>query len=109
MIILIVLVLLIVIYIGNAPTRNDQRLGREAYDRQQDNFHERNKELAKQYDCYYEQNKLPTMDINVNYYGDGSLRKDSKTGRTYDKGRYFVNSYGQMANGKYDPTKERPG
>ena len=108
MIILVALFVFALIYIGNAPVRHDQALGREAYDRQTENFHRRNKETAEKYDCYYERNQLPSLDINQNFYGDGSLKRDSSTGRTYNKGQYYVDSRGRKANGQYDSTKKRP-
>lgn len=108
MIILIAVLAFILIYVGNAPTRHDQQLGREAYDRQQENFHRKNKEVAEKYDCYYERAQIPSLDINQNFYGDGSLKRDTSTGKTYEKGKYYVNSRGQKANGQYDSTKKRP-
>lgn len=108
MIILVALVVFVLLYVGNAPTRRDQQLGREAYDQQQKNFHERNKVLAEQYDCYYEPNELSTMDINASYYGDGSLKKDGCTGKTYEKGKYYVDSKGMTAKRQYDSSQIKP-
>ena len=98
MAIIFALLILAFLWVGNAPTRADQQLGREAFDRQQENFHQQNKEYAQRHDYYYERSKLVSQDINADFYSDGSLRRDSNTGKTYSKGQYYVDSRGQAAN-----------
>ena len=74
-----------------------------------DEFHRQNRECAKRNDCYYKYNDLVTLEINENFWPDGSLKRDAYTGKTYQKGQYYVNSRGWNADDQNDSTKKRPG
>ncbi len=72
--------------------------------------HQRMLEGAQYWDSYYERNPLtPQLDVNPDFYGDGSLRHDSGTGFDYPKGRYFCNKAGYKADKTMaGPELERP-
>lgn len=104
----IALIIVVFIFALGTPTRVETRRGNEAFDRAQEDAHRRNREYAQKNDLYFEQSKLVTLDINENFYSDGSLRHDSATNRNFAKGQYYVDSRGQMANRSYDHSKQKP-
>ena len=53
---------------------------------------------SKEMDCYYESNRNAIIHPNYNFYSDGSLKYDSNTGKGYQKGQYYCDSNGVMAN-----------
>lgn len=108
MIIIIALFAFLLIFIGNTPARTYERQAKEDYEKYRENTHKRNQEYAKEHDYYYERNNLFNLEVNPNYYGDGSLRRDPNTGKTYEKGKYYVDSRGQTANWKQDSSKQKP-
>lgn len=95
--IILVALLLSILWVSNAPTREDQKLGRAAFDQQKINQHRAQKDFAAQHDLYYKESQLPTLDVNANFYSDGSLRRDAATGQYYNKGQYYCDSRGLNA------------
>ncbi len=95
--IIIVALLIAVLWVCNAPARDDRKLGQQAVDQQIRNQHRAQKNFAEQHDVYYKESQLPSLDVNANFYGDGSLRCDAATGRHYDKGQYYCDSRGLTA------------
>jgi hypothetical protein len=57
----------------------------------QEYFRRRNKELSHTWNLYYDER---TGDLNDEFYRDGSVRKNYRTGHMYDMGRYFYNCDG---------------
>ena len=104
----IVLIIVFLIFALNAPTRAETRRGNEVFDRAQEDAHRRNREYAQKNDLYYERSKLVTMDINENFYSDGSLKHDNATNRNFAKGQYYVDSRGQKADRSYDHSQKKP-
>lgn len=108
MTIFIALFVLLLIVVGNAPARSYDRQAKIEFEQFNEDAHKKNQQYAKEHDCYYERNNLLNLEVNPDYYSDGSLKRDSNTGLRYNKGEYYVNSKGKMANGHYDSTKRRP-
>lgn len=55
---------------------------------------------AKKEDIYYNRDPRAIIGPNPCFYNDGSLKYDSKTGRTYVKGQYYCDGYGLTADNK---------
>ena len=91
------LIFIAALWVSNTPTRADQQLGRAALDQQIKNQHQAQKRFADKHDVYYKESRLPAMDLNGNFYSDGSLRQDAATGQRYAKGEYYCDSRGLTA------------
>lgn len=104
----IAFIVLIFVFALGTPTRVETRRGHEAFDRAQEDAHRRNREYAQKNDLYFKQSKLVTLDINENFYSDGSLKHDSATNRNFAKGQYYVDSRGQKADRSYDHSQKKP-
>lgn len=103
------LIVFIFLFAGNAPARADRELGRQAYDQQKENHEKAMKECAQRENCFYERTtSIPTLNINTNFYPDGSLKRDAETGKLYPKGQYYVDRHGLNARRDRDYSKPRP-
>lgn len=101
----ILIIVVIFLYIGNEPARHQKRLGDENYKEMCRRQKEAISDYCKEKDCY----NNPTLGPNQYYYGDGSLKYDRATGRSYDKGQYYCDSRGMKADcGWADANEARP-
>ena len=81
------------LYVGNEPARQQKRLGEQAYFEMKARHAEWQREYCRENDCY----NNPTLGPNRYYYGDGSLKYDRATGRSYAKGQYYCDCKGLKA------------
>ena len=67
------------------------------------------REYARKHDYYFRRTTLFNLAVNPDFYGDGSLRRDPHTGKTYKKGLYYTDSRGNTADYGKSDTAKRPG
>ena len=105
-IILLIVIALVLSSVGDyATVAQDQRKGHEMFQKMQDDIMQRNIQISKEQDVYYNPAmKAIKMAPDYDFYRDGSLKRDSVTGKYYPKGKYMCNSYGRTA----DSTIPRP-
>ena len=72
-------------------TVNLKQQQKENWDKLQANLDQRKRDASKQNDCYYDS---ATKSLNPFFYSDGSLKKDTTTGRYYAKGQYWCSADG---------------
>ena len=92
------------LWLANAPVRDETRRGREHWQKTLKDHDDMMAEIAAQRDCYHIKGYRIVQD---GFYPDGSVKRDSKTGRTYPRGQYFVNSSGMTADMRHDDTRPR--
>lgn len=93
---MIIVVAIIFLWIVNlagqaAATSNLKRENRESMKRANENWERLERDLARQTDTYYSSR---TKSRNDWFYGDGSLKRDPHTGKTYQRGQYRATSTG---------------
>lgn len=89
----IVVVVMIVLYFGGqaAATSQLKRDNKESMRRANENWERFERNLAKQTDTYYD---AASKSRNDWFYGDGSVKRDPYTGKTYPRGKYRAMSNG---------------
>lgn len=92
-IIVIVIIILACANLGGqaAATSNCKREAREDWAKKDAQWQQYERDLAKQTDTYY---NAGAKSRNTWFYGDGSLKQDPMTGKTYQKGQYRATSHG---------------
>lgn len=81
----------------------EEDLGKKAFRQATENRKEEWLLQSQEEDMYYIPDPHGIIAPNPCFYSDGSLKFDSRTKRTYPKGQYFCDSYGEMANNKKAP------